>query len=157
MYDGNFLLLRRSGRESFLPNVWGIPAGQVQRGEDPSEACLRELLEEAGLRGEVIDLIGYSTFTSKRGTVELNNLQLNFLVDASAGDVELNGNSHSDFRWDPGVPDLLGEIGHEPQLIRTVVNSWNIKRLEKRQLRCHEVEAASHAHRISRSYDNTRS
>jgi hypothetical protein len=36
VYDGSFLLLKRSGRESFLPDVWGIPAGQVQQREDPT-------------------------------------------------------------------------------------------------------------------------
>lgn len=99
VHDGQFLLLRRSGRESFLPNAWGIPAGQVEQREDPSNACIRELLEETGLHGTVADLIGYSTFVSERGDIELNNLQLNFLVHVDDWDVTLNRASHSDFRW----------------------------------------------------------
>jgi 8-oxo-dGTP diphosphatase len=99
VHDGFFLMLRRSYRESFLPNVWGIPAGQVQRGEDPDVACLRELKEETGLRGQIVRLIGFSTFPSKRGSVELNNVQLNFLVDVPDVDVKLNRASHSEFKW----------------------------------------------------------
>lgn len=116
VHGGLFLLLRRSRRESFLPNVWGIPAGQVRHHEDPSEACRRELFEETGLRGEVVGLIGYSTFASTRGGVELSNLQLNFLVNVPDCDVSLNRASHSEFRWislDDTDSELLDEFTKE--------------------------------------------
>jgi 8-oxo-dGTP diphosphatase len=96
---GEFLLLRRSRRESFLPEVWGIPAGQVLPREDPRAACARELKEETGLRGEVGQLIGYSTFQSCRGEMELSNHQLNFLVLTGDSDVTIDPASHSDSRW----------------------------------------------------------
>ena len=99
VHEGDFLLLRRSSRESFLPDAWGIPAGQVRRGEDLVAACLRELQEETGLRGEVVELMSYSMFASKRGGVELNNIQLNFLVDVPEKCVTLDDASHSDFKW----------------------------------------------------------
>lgn len=116
VHEGLFLLLRRSRRESFLPNVWGIPAGQVKHDEDPSEACRRELLEETGLHGEVVGLIGYSTFASTRGGVELSNLQLNFLVNVPDCHVLLNQASHSEFRWislDDTDSELLDEFTKE--------------------------------------------
>jgi 8-oxo-dGTP diphosphatase len=99
VHQGAFLLLRRSVRESFLPDVWGIPAGQVHRDEDPRVACVRELREETGLDGQVVDQMGYSRFTSRRGAIELNNIQLNFLVVVPAEDVQLNPSSHSAFTW----------------------------------------------------------
>lgn len=96
---GRFLLLKRSDREAFLPAVWGIPAGQVMKDEDPGDTCRRELLEEAGLHGQVRCLIGYSTFSSNRKSVKLNNIQLNFLVDVADEAVELDHASHSDYTW----------------------------------------------------------
>jgi 8-oxo-dGTP diphosphatase len=96
---GEFLLLRRSRRESFLPEVWGIPAGQVQPREDPAAACARELKEETGLRGEVGPLIGYSTFQSCRGEMALSNVQLNFLVTTGDSGVTIDPAHHSDYRW----------------------------------------------------------
>ena len=96
---GSFLLLRRSRRESFLPDVWGIPAGQVRPGEDPRDACARELEEETGLRGEADQIIGYSTFQSRRNGVEISNVQLNFLVVVDDLDVTIDQASHSEYRW----------------------------------------------------------
>lgn len=99
VHAGSFLLLKRSASESFLPHVWGIPAGQVHPAEDPGDACLRELHEETGLHGKVVELIGYSTFISKRAGADLSNLQLNFLVHVDEREVKLDRTSHSDARW----------------------------------------------------------
>lgn len=99
VHDGSFLLLRRSARETFLPDAWGIPAGQMLHAEDPREACLRELQEETGLHGEIIELIGYSAFRSRRAGTDLNNVQLNFLVQVADDNVKLNYDSHSESRW----------------------------------------------------------
>jgi 8-oxo-dGTP diphosphatase len=101
VHDGAFLLLRRSARESFLPNVWGIPAGQVHFDEDVAEASLRELSEETGLRGKIVSILGYSRFRSERESVQLANIQLNFLVIAPASSVRLDPASHSEHRWIP--------------------------------------------------------
>jgi hypothetical protein len=46
-----------------------------------------------------VDLLGYSTFSSKRNGIELDNIQLNFLVQVDACDVKLNRASHSDALW----------------------------------------------------------
>lgn len=97
--DGYFLLLKRSEDESFLPAVWGIPAGQLKAGEDPQDGCLRELHEETGLRGKIAELIGYSTFSSSRYAVRLSNYQLNFLVYVTDREVKLNPATHSDHEW----------------------------------------------------------
>jgi len=99
IYDKKFLVLKRSSRESFLPAVWGIPAGQIEEDEDPSDACRRELFEETGLHGQVREPIGYSTFSSYRGSMKLNNIQLNFLVSVTDSEVKLNPASHSEYEW----------------------------------------------------------
>jgi 8-oxo-dGTP diphosphatase len=47
--DGAVLLVRQSYR-----NSWGIPGGLLNRGETPEDAATREVLEEVGLRIELI-------------------------------------------------------------------------------------------------------
>lgn len=47
---GRFLVTHRADHEH-LGGLWEFPGGKVRRDEAPSEAALRELAEEAGLRG----------------------------------------------------------------------------------------------------------
>lgn len=47
------LLTRRADN-----NQWCLPSGRIEAGESAIEACVREVLEETGLKTEVIKLIG---------------------------------------------------------------------------------------------------
>jgi 8-oxo-dGTP diphosphatase len=47
--DGAVLLVRQSYR-----NGWGVPGGLLKRGETPEDAARREVLEEVGLRIELV-------------------------------------------------------------------------------------------------------
>jgi 8-oxo-dGTP diphosphatase len=52
--DGRLLLVRRSGDPE--RGKWSVPAGFVDRGEDPARAAEREGLEETGLHIQVTGL-----------------------------------------------------------------------------------------------------
>ncbi len=39
-------------------NVWTFPKGLIEEGETPEEAALREVYEETGVRGEILDYVG---------------------------------------------------------------------------------------------------
>ena len=47
-HDGKFLLLKRHPDKP-QGNFWGMPAGKLEKGEDPKQGVLREVLEETGL------------------------------------------------------------------------------------------------------------
>lgn len=47
------VLLVRASRRSARPGTWFLPGGGVAHGEDPADAVVRELAEEAGLEVEV--------------------------------------------------------------------------------------------------------
>jgi ADP-ribose pyrophosphatase YjhB (NUDIX family) len=49
--DGEILLVRENG-------AWGLPGGWVDVGESPSEAAVREVLEESGYETRAVRLLG---------------------------------------------------------------------------------------------------
>ena len=53
----NEILLQK--RSDF--NAWGLPGGALEFGESAQEACVREFLEETGLKVRMKSLLGVST------------------------------------------------------------------------------------------------
>lgn len=51
--DGRLLLIQRA-----QDGTWALPGGLAETGQAPAEAAVRELWEEAGLRGQVKRLLG---------------------------------------------------------------------------------------------------
>ena len=45
-----FLLTKRSDSEDFLPGVWELPGGKLEKNENKMQALERELLEETGIK-----------------------------------------------------------------------------------------------------------
>ncbi len=39
-------------------NVWCLPKGLIEKGEDEKDTAVREVMEETGLRGRIVDKIG---------------------------------------------------------------------------------------------------
>lgn len=46
-------LIERTDREA-----WGLPKGEIGPGESPGETALREVEEETGLKGEIVEKLG---------------------------------------------------------------------------------------------------
>lgn len=42
--------------------IWGLPKGHVEPGEDAASAALREVREETGLQGEIMEPLGSITY-----------------------------------------------------------------------------------------------
>lgn len=51
------VLLVRQYRYAYGESIYEIPAGKLEKGEDPSLAALRELEEEAGIRAKRLELL----------------------------------------------------------------------------------------------------
>lgn len=53
----NQVLLVRLTERTPAAGSWSLPGGGIDHGEHPADAVVRELYEETGLRGRVVDLL----------------------------------------------------------------------------------------------------
>ncbi len=79
-HDGAIVLVRNRG----WPESWfGLVSGFLERSESPADGVLREVKEELGLDGRVVDLIGVYAFETR------NELIVAYHV-AAAGTMQLS-------------------------------------------------------------------
>lgn len=102
--DGSILLVRQVYRRH-----WGIPGGLLERGEDPTDAVRRELMEEVGLP---VDLDGEPAVVVD---AEAQRVDLVFRARPAAGadpdDLLPQSPEIAEARWFPrsDLPDLQHE------------------------------------------------
>lgn len=76
-----FLLISSSGG-----GHWVLPKGHLEPGESPEEAALRELMEEAGVTGEIIDRLSIQEFLLKREKVTVQYFLVKELSSSTPGE-----------------------------------------------------------------------
>lgn len=113
---GNVLLIQRA----VLPQIgkWSVPAGYVDRGEDPKETAVREVYEETNLHVEIEQLIDVFHNVNSGGGASIFILYQAKLV---GGQLQA-GDDASDARF--FAPDALPELAfaHTHKTITALTN-----------------------------------
>ena len=66
--------------------TWALPKGNVDPGKTPAETAVREVLEETGVHGTLVEKLGDVTYTySRRGGVRVFKVVSFFLLRAGRG------------------------------------------------------------------------
>ena len=91
--DGRVLLCHRAADRRWYPDVWDLPGGHVQSGENPIEALGRELEEEVGIQIE-------APGPELARVVESEFVMRIWLVEGWAGEpVNASPAEHDDLAW----------------------------------------------------------
>lgn len=106
--DGDAILLTRiaQGATARSDGMWTLPGGGLEFGEDPREAALRELLEETGLIGEIVELAGVDSWADRFDdprdgvTLDYHGIRVMYHVRLVGGELRNEvGGSSDECRW----------------------------------------------------------
>ena len=108
--DGDAILLSRiaPGATASSDGMWTLPGGGIDFGEDPRDAAIRELEEETGLIGEVVDLAGVDSWAGsfvipgEDAEKDFHGIRIVYRVRVVGGELrdEIDGSSDT-CRWVP--------------------------------------------------------
>lgn len=95
---GKILLLKRSEKKDFSPDIWEYPTGRMHQFETPEEGLQREIFEETGLEVEIIKLI--NTFHIFRGAQIAENELVGIMYWCRTNEEEVQvSEEHSEYVW----------------------------------------------------------
>ena len=92
---GEFLLQQRVATAKKFPNMWGQTGGGAQTGESSWDTCVRESVEELGLKPEIDKSVWVGTFKRQKDFVDV------WLVytDANISDLKLQPSEVQNAKW----------------------------------------------------------
>ncbi len=67
------------------PGVWALPKGNIGRGEDPRETAIREVHEETGANGKLVEKLGDVRYVYTWGGERIFKVVSFFLLRYSSG------------------------------------------------------------------------
>ncbi len=106
--------------------VWALPKGLVDRDEQPAETALREIREETGLRGELVQKLGDVKYVYTREGLRIFKVVSFYLVRRRGGRIgaidPAMRREVADVRWVPldEAPRLLAYKGEREMAERAL-------------------------------------
>ena len=78
-----------------MPEMWELPGGRLEVGEDPYEGLKREIKEEIGIDIDIVHSLNVKHFTRQDGQIIT---MIIFLCKPLSKDINISG-EHEEFKW----------------------------------------------------------
>lgn len=109
IHQNNILLIKRA-RGNYI-GLWGLPGGKIEKGEHLSEAAVREIFEESGIKSEFKNHLGFIS----EHLIENGNIAQHFLLhicELNPQSTEITNNREGDLSWFDldGIEDIKDKI-----------------------------------------------
>jgi 8-oxo-dGTP pyrophosphatase MutT (NUDIX family) len=112
------LLASRRTRRGDL--VWGLPKGLVEKGEAPEEAAMREVREETGYTGRIVEPLGEISYWFVWGGERVRKTVHFFLMEDTGDPPGERDAEMEEVRWFPlSEAERAAGFDSERDLIRT--------------------------------------
>lgn len=122
--DDRYLLIKRAVEPD--AGIWSVPGGMVELGERATEAAKREVLEETGLKVEIVEVLGVvdKIVEGDGGSIKFHFVIVDYLAHPVGGSLKASSDA-LDARWvrstdfldnemSPTLVELLKRIGFYP-------------------------------------------
>ena len=98
--------------------VWGLPKGLQEDHENIARTAHREVKEETGLDGEIIENLGsikyFYSFKDEEDTTRIFKIVYFFLMEYTSGDTSDHDDEVDDCRWFP-IDEAIGLMKYEDE------------------------------------------
>jgi 8-oxo-dGTP diphosphatase len=96
--------------------AWCLPKGIINKGEDPPTAALREVREETGLSGAIVDEIGRTSYWYylKDEMIRVNKTVHFFLMKYMNGSTDDHDDEVDEAKWFP-IDDALKKLSYKSE------------------------------------------
>jgi 8-oxo-dGTP diphosphatase len=103
--NDKILIIQRSSQENLYPDMWELPSGKREELEDTNKALIREVLEETGLKVEIIKILSVFDYQINKGIEIRDATQINYLVKIIGNKKIKLSADHKNYSW-VGLEDI---------------------------------------------------
>ena len=83
-------------------DAWCLPKGLIEKGESPEETCQREVQEETGIKGKILEKLGEVNYWYySREKQRVKKTVYFFLLSYVEGDIQKHDFEAEEVRWFP--------------------------------------------------------